>query len=251
MLENDTPTGKQPQPVIFTAEQQAKIDEIVKKAMGRAGKDAREQLDIERAEKSRLTADLKAAQDALANATNTDERDKLREQIQSISQELESEKQSRRDSENREISYRRSALIAQACLDHDLIDAEIVTGLVENNIMWNPDRKSFDVVTAPREISDDDDSDDNSDDDVPRETTIAEFFADFAHKKPYLVRSHIRTGSGSGDSSRSGLPTGRQVYKVEDIFGKGSSSQLANRLAQKDPAEYRRMKAEARTKKLI
>jgi hypothetical protein len=249
MPENATTEENKPptQGVTFTAEQQAKIDEIVKKAMGRAGKDAREQLDIERAEKSRLNADLQATKEALANATNTDERDKLREQIQSISQELESEKQSRRDSENREISYRRSALIAQACLDHDLIDAEIVTGLVENNIMWNPDRKSFDVVTAPREISDDDDSDD----DVPRETSIAEFFADFAHKKPYLVRSHIRTGSGSGDSSRSGLPTGRQVYKVEDIFGKGSSSQLANRLAQKDPAEYRRMKAEARTKKLI
>jgi hypothetical protein len=243
-----TDDTEQPQPkttpVTFTDEQQTKIDEIVKKAMGRAGKEAREQLDIERAEKSRLTADLQAAKDALVNAASTIERDELEQQIQTISQELQSEKQSRRDSENREISYRRSALIAQMCVDNDLIDCETVAALTENNLVWNADKKSFDVVDNSIGVDTDDDG-------IPQEVSLAAFFSNFATKRPYLVKSSIRTGSGSGDSSRSGLPTGRQEYKVEEIFGRGSNSQLANRLAQKDPAAYRRLKAEARNKKLI
>jgi hypothetical protein len=239
-------TEEQPQiPIVtFTPEQQAKIDEIVKKAMGRAGKDAREQLDIERAEKSRLTGELQTAQTALANSVNSTERDELKQQIQTISQELQSEKQSRLDSENREISYRRSALIAQMCVDNDLIDCETVSALTENNLVWNADKKSFDVVDNSIGVDTDDDG-------IPQEVSLAAFFSNFATKRPYLVKSDARTGSGSGDSSRSGLPTGRQQHKVEDIFGKGSSSKLANDLARTNPQEYRRLKTEARSKRII
>jgi hypothetical protein len=232
MIENE-PTDNKPatQGVTFTAEQQAKIDEIVKKAMGRAGKDAREQLDIERAEKSRLTADLQAAKDALANATNTEERDRLAAEVQQLSSELTNEKSMRITAEQRATTYRRDKFIAEACIAHDFVDVETVAALTEASLAWDEEKLSFTVV--------------NSD------ATPTEFFTDFAKNKPYLVKSTTKAGSGSGDSSRSGLPTGQQRYKAEDVFGRNSSSKLANDLARRDPQEYKRLKSEARNKKLI
>jgi hypothetical protein len=216
-MENDNHQNdnEQPQPVVFTPEQQAKVDLIVKAAMGRAASETRRELDIERQERARLDGELKTAQEALS-ATGT-ERDAL--------------KHKHADAEQRATTLRRDAFISKKCLDYNFVDSEIVTSLTEQSLEWDDAKQSFVVVGS--------------------DATTDEFFAAFAAKKPYLVKSDVRNGSGSEPSTRTSLPSGQQRYKVEEIFGRGSNSQLANQLAQKDPAEYRRLKSQARNKQLI
>jgi hypothetical protein len=214
-------TEEQPQlqpqiPIVtFTAEQQAKIDDIVKKAMGRSASETRQQLDAEKKRAENLETQLRETQ-AQAESSAA-ERDEL--------------KRKHADAEQRIITLRKKAFITDACIDHNFVDAPTVNSLVEQQLNWSDEKESFEVLDS--------------------DMTPAEFFTDFAKKKPYLVRSDVRTGSGSSDSTRTGLPTGQQRYKAEDVFGRNSSSKLANDLARRDPQEYRRLKAEARTKKLI
>jgi hypothetical protein len=214
-------TEEQPQlqpqiPIVtFTPEQQAKIDDIVKKAMGRSASETRQQLDAEKKRAENLETQLRETQ-AQAESSAA-ERDEL--------------KRKHADAEQRIITLRKKAFITDACIDHNFVDAPTVNSLVEQQLNWSDEKESFEVLDS--------------------DMTPAEFFTDFAKKKPYLVRSDVRTGSGSSDSTRTGLPTGQQRYKAEDVFGRNSSSKLANDLARRDPQEYRRLKAEARTKKLI
>jgi hypothetical protein len=214
-------TEEQPQlqpqiPIVtFTPEQQAKIDDIVKKAMGRSASETRQQLDAEKKRAENLETQLRETQ-AKAESSAA-ERDEL--------------KRKHADAEQRIITLRKKAFITDACIDHNFVDAPTVNSLVEQQLNWSDEKESFEVLDS--------------------DMTPAEFFTDFAKKKPYLVRSDVRTGSGSSDSTRTGLPTGQQRYKAEDVFGRNSSSKLANDLARRDPQEYRRLKAEARTKKLI
>jgi hypothetical protein len=215
MLENDTPAEQQPAPISFSAEQQAKVDLIVKAAMGRAASETRRELETEKKRAEDLEGQLRETQ-AKAESSAA-ERDEL--------------KRKHADAEQHIITLRKKAFITDACIDHNFVDAPTVNSLVEQQLNWSDEKESFEVLDS--------------------DMTPAEFFTDFAQKKPYLVKSDVRTGSGSGDSSRSGLPTGRQQYKLEEIFGPHSSSKLANDLARRDPQEYRRLKSEARNKKLI
>ncbi len=84
----DKPTG----PVTFNAQQQAKIDEIVKDSMRRASKEIRQQLEQEKQERARLQTDLESAQSALASALSSDERDRLAAEVQQLSSDLANEK---------------------------------------------------------------------------------------------------------------------------------------------------------------
>jgi hypothetical protein len=214
-------TEEQPQlqpqiPIVtFTPEQQAKIDDIVKKAMGRSASETRQQLDAEKKRAENLETQLRETQ-AQAESSAA-ERDEL--------------KRKHADAEQRIITLRKKAFITDACIDHNFVDAPTVNSLVEQQLNWSDEKESFEVLDS--------------------DMTPAEFFTDFAKKKPYLVRSDVRTGSGSSDSTRTGLPTGQQRYKAEDVFGRNSSSKLANDLARRDPQEYKRLKSEARNKKLI
>lgn len=207
------PPEAEPERVVFSDVQQKKLDELIREAMSRAAKEVRKALEEEKQRNTDLEARLSETQRDLANERNL-----------------------RQDAERREIASRRAALITQQCADLDLVDAETVISLTESNLPWNPTTESFDVV-------------DNAG--KPTDMTPAAFFADFATKKPHLVRSSVRLGSGARESSRTSLPIGGNHPKVEQIFGKGSSPRLANELAQRDPQTYRRLKVEAKRKGLI
>src|SRR6185437_14590933 len=74
--------------VTFNAEQQAKIDDIVKKAMGRAAAETRAQLDQEKQRAAQLDADLKAAQDALAKAKTTGDKNDAKDDVEKLKAEI-------------------------------------------------------------------------------------------------------------------------------------------------------------------
>jgi hypothetical protein len=64
----------------------------------------------------------------------------------------------------------------------------------------------------------------------------------------HLIRGTAKSGSGSGPSS--GYTT-TPTYTVEQLFGKGSNSALANKIGIQRPDLYKSLKAEAKRKGLV
>ena len=248
--------------VTFTPEQQAKIDDIVKKAMGRAGAEAKTQAEADRQRATQLEADLKAAQEALKTATPGDKKDakddveKLKAEIaemqrarvnkdtdfENVKRKLTDQEKSTKAIQEQLIAERKRNLITSVAAQEQFVDTDAIAALTDKNFKWKDEEGRLVVV---------------NDDGTPKlnasydPMSPEEFFKDFATKKPYMVKSDARTGSGSEGSTRTGLSTGRQVYKVEEIFGKGSNPRLANDLMKKSPDEYKRLKTEAKQRRLI
>jgi hypothetical protein len=234
MLENESIDNKPTNTthgVTFTPEQQTKLDEIIRDSMRRTAREIRQQLEIEKQRATQLESDLQAARDALTNAVDTSERDRLAAEVHTLTSDLAAEKAARLTAEQIATAKRKEAFISKKCLDYDFVDSEIVSSLTEQSIEWSEAKQDFVVAGA--------------------EMTTNEFFATFAAQKPYLVKSDVKTGAGSSESSRTGLSSGQSRYKVDQIFGKTSNSKMANDLATNNPQEYRRLKAEAKNKRII
>lgn len=250
----------EPEIVEFTAVQQTKLDEIIKKAMGRAGSESRQELatatakivkleaDLAEAKKAATTgpaadrsaakgevADLQAQIDEMKNARTATvaEIEGLRKQITDANGNAEKAKADT-------LKERKLNVIANAASKEDFVNIKVVRALTEGNLQWNETDGKWTVL---------------SDEGQPRMNsaydpmTIDEFYADFAAKNPYLVKGSVKPGTGSSESTRSTLASGR--YTVEQIFGKGSNAKLANELAIKNNAEYKRLRAEAIQKGIV
>jgi len=69
--------------------------------------------------------------------------------------------------------------------------------------------------------------------------SLAQLVKNFADTNLHLVRSEIKGGAGSKPSH--GTPAPERI-NIRSIFGPGSNASLANRLAQTNMPEYRRLK---------
>lgn len=78
--------------------------------------------------------------------------------------------------------------------------------------------------------------------------SLAQLVSRFASENPHLVRSDIKGGAGSIPSQ--GTPAPERI-NVSSIFGPRSNASLANRLAQTNLAEYKRLKVIAQQSGLI
>jgi len=68
-------------------------------------------------------------------------------------------------------------------------------------------------------------------------------YSEFHGSHPWAIRG--RTLSGGGGTSSSGSGIRPPTYELTTLFGPGSSAQLANKLSIQQPAEYKRLRAEA------
>ena len=75
---------------------------------------------------------------------------------------------------------------------------------------------------------------------------IAALVSDFKEARPYMTKADFAapTSAVNTDSGPAQVP-------LERLFGRGSSSQLANELAKRNVGEYRRLKALAQRRGLI
>jgi len=78
--------------------------------------------------------------------------------------------------------------------------------------------------------------------------SLASLVSQFAAANPHLVRSDVKGGAGSTPAA--GQP-GPERINVRSIFGPGSNASLANRLAQTNMAEYKRLRVIAQQSGLI
>lgn len=257
------PPTPQPEPEVveFTPAQQAKLDEIIKKAMGRAGSEARAEAAELKTKLAKVEADLVEAKKALDKAKTPAERKEASEEVADLKAQIEEMKSARtqtvaeteglrkqlQDSKTEGDKARAEALhqkklfkITTAAAKEDFVNIDVVMTLTEKYIKWNEQENKWVVL---------------NEDGQPRMNpaydpmTVEEFYADYASKHPYLVKGQTKPGTGSTGSNGSTYTTGR--YKPEEIFGPKSDSKRANELAIKNPLEYKRLKAEARERGLI
>lgn len=240
---------------------QGQMDEIIRKAQGRAAADVRTALAAEAAKTADLAQKLADAEAALVKA-KPNQRAAGEKDVAALEAEIAEMKAARQgsvaeadslrrkvtDAESRAekskqevIAERKNALINGYALKEGFVDLAAVAALSKGNLVWDEANNKFNVL---------------NDEGQPRMNaafdpmTVDEYFADFAAKRPYLVKGQVRSGTGAEPAGGHGAGS-NQRHTVEQIFGKGSSSKLANDLALKNPKEYARLRAEAVAKGIL
>jgi hypothetical protein len=207
-------TPETPEKVTFSEVQQARVNEIIRDAMARAGSEAR-------TETARVTAELAAAklpgtEDAVKLATANAELGSLR-------------------AEKAEASV--AAVLRAAVGTTTFFDPELASQILRSSIKI--------VEGKPVVIGQDGQPRLNASFDP---MSPAELAQELAASKPFLVRGTV--GPGLGSSQRSDAVSHERI-PLESIFGRGSDGGAANRLAMRSPKEYQRLKLAAREKGLI
>ncbi len=248
--------------VVFSEEQQAKVNELIQDAMGRAGREARERAAALEQNVATLTSKLTAAEEALKNASTKTEKSNAKADVDALSAQIEEMKragqttaqelealrakekallQEAAAARNETLSVRKQVAIQSAAGKVNFVDVSIVAKLTEDSIKWDEAKKTFIVVNEqgqPRLNASFD------------PMSLEEFYTDFAAKNPYLVRGDVKPGVGSSQNKRFDV-SGNGKFTVTDVFGPKSDSKKATQLMKDDPAEYRRLKTMAKEQGLI
>lgn len=247
--------------VEFTPEQQAKVDELIKESMGRAGNEARATAARLETDMATLRADLAAAKEALKTAPPSKKKEANEDvaQLQSQIDEMKTASKSTADelkrlgdvakakdaeiekARNETVAVRKQNAIQAAATEHNFFNPQVVSKLTEDKIKWDSEKSKFVVLNDEGGVRLNSTLD---------PMTLGEFFKEFAASNPYLVRGDVKPGVGSKENSRYDVSSNGQI-DVKTVFGKGSDSKKANELGMKNPQEYKRLKAVAKAAGLI
>jgi hypothetical protein len=224
-IETEVPAVPVPEVVEFSPAQQEKLNEILKKAMGRAGADAR-------AETAALKVENQRLKQVAAGKGSADEVEKIRGELASARLEADALRE-------QHITSQRDLLIAaQGAAFHDL---DTLQKLTRGNIKHTD--AGFVVV-------DDAGQPKTNADGTP--TSITEFFSDFATKKPWLARGVVK--SGGGGTSSSGTPAPIDIYAPETLWGPNArpdAGRVLNEWSLRDKRGYDQARKSAVAKGLV
>jgi hypothetical protein len=214
-----TETAEQPaeQKVIFDEQQKARVSEIVKDAMSRAGREAREESERLRKELAAVTAKLPGQEpDALL------ERDSLRAELKAL-----------KDSQ-REASVR-DALRAAA--GDTFVDSDLACRLMRDRVVV-ADSGAVTVLAA---------------DGTPaldatlNPLSLGQLAQQIANERKYLARGVVLPGAGSTATRDHGTT----APKLADLFGPRSNGRLAQELMKRDSRAYFAMRDRAKKEGLL
>jgi hypothetical protein len=258
MATDTTKSGEEEVKITFTAEQQARVDEIVRESQGRAGNEARARAAVAETKATELATQVsdlskqlqKLQKGSGGSADEKTEIEQLRAKLDEVKSVQETSK-AELDRKNQELAakakealdaradaegVRKQNAIQSAAGKNGFFNVDQVVKLTGDLVKYDATTKSFTVFTE------------NGTERLNSEykpMTLDEFYIEFAAKNPYLVRSDVKGGSGSSESVRTGV-TGNGKFTVDQIFGKTSSGVLAQQLMKTNPAEYHRLKGVAK-----
>lgn len=234
--------------VTFTPEQQAKLQEIVDGVTARNAKER----DTITARAAADAAELKSQLEALkaqvesagkSTAANTDaearmaELERVAAEQKRNSETLAAQLRSKDDviaaTKAEAMKIRKDSATMAAASKVGFVDVSEAVALTERSVKWDEDRGTF-VVLNERGVERLNSS--------YEPMSLEEYYAEFAAKRPHLVRADVRGGAGGTESAALSHDGKVQLNKV---FGKGSSAAEALALKRKNPAEYARMRQEA------
>ncbi len=212
------PEGQAPPVKIeFSPEQQSKVDELIRSAMGRAGSEAK--ATAAKAEADAATARAEGLALKAELATLRGDKEELAKVTQTIQQE--------------NIRIRKAQVIAEAAAKLGFFNPSQVAKLTDSEVVWNSDKKRFVIVA-------DDGSERLGID--GNGLTLDAFYRDFATANPHLIRGDVKPGIGSREAQQPSHKTLGEREKLAKLFGKGSDSRACNLLAISDPAEFKRQR---------
>jgi hypothetical protein len=139
------------------------------------------------------------------------------------------------------LEIRKEHAISSAAQRVGFIDLDDVVALTGRLIKYDEELKKFVAIT---------DNGQTRMNAAYEPMSLDEFFSDYAAKKRHLVRTDVLFGSGATESSRSGIASSGK-YVIADIFGPKSNGAKAMALFKENPAEYKRLKEEARKQRLV
>lgn len=213
------PDTQENQPVAFDERQQALFDRKLKESHGRIAKEARAEAERLRLENIRL-------KEVAAGQGSQDELERVRGELASARLEQQAIL-------DKAVAQSKDLLIAQEAAKARFVDIDTMQRLVRGNLRHDAATGTFTVV---------------NDDGTPRLNAVgdplpvSEFFEDYGNKKPWLVKGSVIPGTGSSGSGNSVPPPQKPL---SFYFGPSSNAAAINALSLRDPATYRRLRAEA------
>ncbi len=135
------------------------------------------------------------------------------------------------------MDYQKKTAITAEAAKQNFIDPNIVVQLIDHNVQIDGDGKM--VIVG--------DTGEQKFNSAFQPMSLAEYVADFATQRSYLVRGDTKTGAGSTTASLPGAPT----IKLTQLFGRESNAALANKLALTDPGKYKALRAQAVAEGLV
>jgi hypothetical protein len=220
----------------LTPAQQKHMDEVIRQRMGKAAADVR-------AENARLAAELADAKAKQVTPVTETGENKEAEYKRIADQRARDAEQARKEAvdaraeaekaKSDAVELNKRFAITTAASKQDFVDLSDVIELTKNSIKFEDGK--FIVVNEAGEMRYNLNY---------QPMTVEEYYAEVASKKPHLVKSATRTGTGSSQSSQSNFAKSGK-YELDKIFGPKSDAGLANRLAKENPAEYKRLRTEA------
>jgi len=221
-------TAEEKGKVAFTAAENAKIDAIVREAMGRAGNDAR----------------AKAAQLEKDNEQLRLENELLKgtpQERESLQKEVEEKKAELAKTQAETLQMKKENHIREVAAKVGFIDADQVLKLTGDSIEWNEQNKVWAVADKSGALYGTDDN----------PLSVTDYLESYGKQHPNLVRGEVKSGTGATGSRNFNANPQSNIQRLKSLFGKGSNSALANKMAINSPQEYRQLKAEAQKLRII
>lgn len=244
VIDPPTTDNTDPEVVTFDTKQQEKVNQLIKDAQGRAAKDIRAKLTAAEAEVTRLKGssatqhtDPDTGKEPDANKDNEFRRiaEQRARELDAAKKEVEQARREADKARKAAINTEKRFVLTSAASKQDFVDVSDVISLTSDAVVWDEDQSKFIVVNENGE---------------PRlnsafaPMSVDEYYADYASKKAHLVKSGARGGAGSSTSNRSSTANGKR-YELDKLFGKDSDAGVVNRLWKENPAEYKRLRAQA------
>jgi hypothetical protein len=220
-LGNPQDTQEKPAKITFDEAQQKRVDELIRRAQGRAARELREHNEQLKTELEALRG--QQGQQAVPNDVLT-ELSTTRAELQAMRQK---ETESQIMSEVRKVTG-------------GFVDQELAAQLIRQGIRQVEGKLvPVDADGNPRLNSD------------FEPMSLEDAARDLARQKPFLARGDVRLfGAGSTEAARSTLGDVPRA-RLAQLFGPNSDAAAANRLALKDARAYSRYKEAARKEGLI
>jgi len=220
-----TPTdgnGEQPArtKITFSPEQQARVDALIRNAQGRAASELR-------AEAAELRGKVEAISLELDQVKA--ERTQHAEQLETLKAQQSEQAELLKQREAELAQTRKSTVIQQAAQRLGFFDAEQTEKLVSDQLTFDASGK---LVTATG---------------IP----VVDHLTGLAQRSPHLVRSEVKTGSGSTESRDFAGTSPFAKSELQKYFGRGSNAAETNRMALEQPERYRALRREALRLKLL